>query len=346
MTPKERFLCAAHFKKPDMPALQYYYTDVGYAEHGAKLLDLYCRYPGDFSPVPRMAPESLPGPDPADFDADGNYRRIETDAWGVTREYLVYGRIGHVTGFPLDDYGKLDDYAFPPAPTSDPGYLAEFKKQASEDGRAYPVSYGVPGLFQQLIDLRPFEDVLMDIAMDDPMLARLADRLTERFAGEVECALSAGAEVIGMGDDYGTERAMLMSPESWRKFFYPRIKRIFEPAKRAGATCCFHSCGQVWDILPDLKKAGADTIWPQLPLYDYGELAAKLREIGLALCIHVNRGELMQRGTPRDIAAEVEKIYSIFRPDEGGSWFYFEVDQGFPFENVQALAEAIAIYRK
>jgi len=88
-------------------------------------------------------------------------------------------------------------------------------------------------------------------------------------------------------------------------------------------------------ILPDLKEAGADSIWPQLSLYNYGVLAAGLGELGLALCIH-----------PEAVWAEVERIYRAFRPDRGGSWFYFEVDQGFPFGNIQALAEAIAAYRE
>jgi hypothetical protein len=29
----------------------------------------------------------------------------------------------------------------------------------------------------------------------------------------------------------------------------------------------------------------------------------------------------------------------------GGTWFYVEIDSGFPFENVQALIETIAALR-
>jgi hypothetical protein len=31
----------------------------------------------------------------------------------------------------------------------------------------------------------------------------------------------------------------------------------------------------------------------------------------------------------------------IFRMDEGGSWFFIEADNGFPFANIEALVNTI-----
>jgi uroporphyrinogen decarboxylase len=346
MTCKERFLSAIHFKRPDMPALEYYYTDVGYAEHGEKLQKLYLRYPGDAAPVPSFDVMEMPKPEPGDIDRDGNYLRTEIDEWGTKWEYRIFGRIGCAVEFPLDDWDKLDDYLFPPVFISDPANFTAFQKQAQETGSKYPVRYGIPGLLDRMIALRPFQDVLVDLIQESPELIRLADILTERYTSEVKRALAAGTDIICIGDDYGTGQSLLVSPEIWRKIIHPRLSQIIEPIKNAGKTCCFHSCGYIWDILPDLKRAGADSIWPQLPLYDYRSMASALRELKLSLCIHIDRGELMQHGKPDDVRAEVERVFQAFRPDEGGSWFYFEVDQGFPFENIKALAEAIAVYRK
>lgn len=345
MTPKERFFSAVHFRRPDKPALEYYYTDVGYAEHGEPLGQLYRRYPGDVEPVPAFDAARFPGPDPADIGPDGRYLRVEKDDWGTTWQYRIFGRIGHAVAFPLDDLDKLADYRFPPLPLEVPATAAAFRARAAAVGGTYPVPYNLPGLFDKMIALRPFEDVLMDIASEEPALEQLADRLAKAYRAEVERALAAGADVIRMGDDYGTGQSLLMSPAAWRRFFFPRLRHILAPIAQAGKTCCFHSCGQVWDILPDLKAAGAHSIWPQLPLYDYAKLSALLRELKLALCLHIDRGALMQHGTPAAIQAEVDRIFKAFRPDEGGSWFYFEVDQGFPFENIEALARAIAAYR-
>ena len=70
-------------------------------------------------------------------------------------------------------------------------------------------------------------------------------------AAYVERAVKAGADAITFGDDYGTERALLMSPASWRAFFKPRLKELFAPAVKAGLDIHFHSCGQISDILED-----------------------------------------------------------------------------------------------
>jgi uroporphyrinogen decarboxylase len=338
MTPKERLLSAIHFKPVDMPSLTYYYTEVGYAEHGKKLLELYERYPGDAAPIPTFDFSELP--------KQANYHKIETDIWGTTWEYRTYGRIGHAIGFPLDKLENLASYTLPAMPLSDPQALEGLREHVRLFGGTYPIGYGIPGLFEKMIALCPFENALIDLALEEPLLEELADRLTSHYTEEVERALSAGVDIISIGDDYGDERSLLMAPDMWRRFFLLRLKRIIAPVKKAGKTCCFHSCGQVWDILADIKEAGADSIWPQLPLYNRKDLAEKLRGLNLALCIHIDRGELMQRGTPEQIKKEVEKIYRDFQPHEGGSWFYFEVDEGFPFENILALAEAINQYRR
>jgi len=334
MTPKERLFAAIRFEKPDMPALTYYYTDVGYAEHGAKLAALYAENPGDGAPYAPLA--NLPGPDPADIRPDGSYCRVETDQWGTKWEHRIYGRIGHAVEFPLGSLDKLDGYSFPEIPDMAP---------IKTGGGDFPKRHGVMGLFQTMIALRPFEEILADLAMGEPLLDKLADRLTGHFTAEAEAAVAAGAEIIDIGDDYGTGLSLMFSPGMWRSFFKPRLARIIEPVKKAGALCCFHSCGYVWDILGDLKEIGADSIWPQLPLYDWGALGAKLRDLRLALCMHIDRGGLMHHGTPAQVKQEVRRMYETFRPDLGGSWFYFEVDQGFPFENIKALSEAIAEYR-
>ena len=344
MTHRERYLSAIRFEGTDFPALEYYYTDVGYAEHGARLLALYRRFPGDASPAPSDSPRDLPRPDPADVDERGDYRRVDTDEWGTRWEYRIFGRIGHATRFPLADIGRLDCYRLPPMPLDNQFNLSRLRERVSDNG-GYPVGHGVPGLLERMIALRPFEDVLADIASDDPAIHALADRLADAFAREAAAAIEAGVDFIRIGDDYGTERSLIISPDMWRGFFMPRLERIIAPAKRAGKLCLFHSCGRIAEILPDIAAIGADSIWPQLPLYDYGYLAGALRELRLALCIHIDRGELMQRGTALDVRAEVDRAYRAFKPESGGAWFYYEADQGFPFRNLLALAEAIGEYR-
>ena len=60
----------------------------------------------------------------------------------------------------------------------------------------------------------------------------------------------------------------------------------------------------------------------------------------MAVLIHPDRGELMQRGTPEEIRSAVLRLLDIFDTAHGGSWLYIEIDPGFPWANVKALFSA------
>jgi hypothetical protein len=53
----------------------------------------------------------------------------------------------------------------------------------------------------------------------------------------------------------------------------------------------------------------------------------------------------MTFGTPSEVRDLVKREYETFRMHEGGSWFYVECDNGFPFENMEMLVRTIAEYR-
>ena len=91
---------------------------------------------------------------------------------------------------------------------------------------------------------------------------------------------------------------------------------------------------------------GVTSIWPQLPAYNMVELAAYCRDLGLAVEIHTDRANTMTYGKPEDVRELVKREFDTFKMDQGGSWFYVEADNGFPFENLVALVETIGEFRK
>jgi hypothetical protein len=159
-------------------------------------------------------------------------------------------------------------------------------------------------------------------------------------------ALAVSADAIAVGDDFGTQQAMMMSPKVWRRFYKPRYRTLLEPIVKAGKRVFFHSCGCIGPILADLAEVGADAIWPQLPLFDHRDLARCCRELGLAVQMHPDRGELMQRRSPRDVREYLLRLVDEFETLSGGSWLYLEVDPGFPWENVKAMYETMMELRE
>ena len=85
-----------------------------------------------------------------------------------------------------------------------------------------------------------------------------------------------------------------------------------------------------------------NAVWPdELTAYDMEELAARLRRLGLACAILVDRANVMTHGTPADVTRAVHAAAKAFDVMNGGAYFYVERDNGFPLENIRALLEAI-----
>ncbi len=339
LSSRDRMRRALDWQSVDRPPLQIHPSPAGLYEHGPKLLDLMRACGHDFGPLDDLA---VLVPPKEDFDADGRYHKIAIDDWGTTWEYRIFGIWGHRLKYPIVDWLQAETYAPPPGPERLTGAALENARQAARrHQQRWYLHGGFISLFETLQNLVPYEELLIGLADDEPALHRLADQLVERCAASVANAISCGADAIGVGDDFGTQQGLILSPEIWRRFFAPRYRELFAPAKRAGLKVIFHSCGAIGQLLEDLREVGVDAIWPQLPLFDHCDLARRCRELGLAVQLHPDRGDLMQRGTPDQVRAEVLRLCDIFDISGGGSWLYVEIDPGFAWVNVAALLNVV-----
>lgn len=342
MNSRERVKAAMHFKPVDKAPLEYYYAPVGYYEHGEKLNDLYETLPGDFNPFTRMP---IPGPGPEDYEPDGSYHAFRRDEWNTLWEYRIFGITGIPKEYPIPDLDAIAQYTLPPALSTFKEDIANIRKDIAAHQERYYAMMSGGSLIERLKQLLPDEEVYCGIALDDPGICKLADDICAYNACMVERAIGAGADCVSFGDDYGAEDRMLISPESWRRFFKPRLEALIRPAVKAGLDVHFHSCGNIWPILEDMREIGVTSIWPQLPAYNMKELADKCRSLGLAVAIHTDRANTMTFGSPEDVRELVKREFETFRMMDGGSWFYVEADNGFPFANIEALIQTIAQWR-
>lgn len=342
MNGRQRVLNALNFKPVDKFPLEYHPSFCGLYEHGEKYRALVKNMPGDFEDY-----SNFPTPIPAGkFSADGGYDELRTDEWGVVWHHKIFGIMGHPISWPLDDISKLKDFKIPQNIYTSNESFAKLKDDVNKTHAAGLFhKAGGNGFLERMIAMRRFEDVLMDIAEDTAEINQLADMITDYCIRDIEMEIKSGADAISFGDDFGTQANMLVSPDVWRSFFAPRLARMVAPVKAAGLKALMHSCGQITPILEDLKRLGFDSIWPQQSLYNPYELASHCRELGLAVCIHIDRAHVMTKGTPEDVKKAVETAFDAYKPLDGGSWLYIEVDNGFPFENIEALFKSAAAYR-
>jgi uroporphyrinogen decarboxylase len=338
LLPRERVETALAFRTPDKIPIQVHPSPAGLYEHGQKLLDLMRACGSDFGD---HALTTMPEPPKAeDFDADGRYHAIRTDAWGTTWEYRIFGVWGHPIAWPLNDLSALDTWHAPdPPPTGGPAW-EEARRAADAHRREWYLIADVGSLLETLRWVRRFESILMDIQDDTPEINRIADIISAYDGELLRSALSLGSDAVQLGDDLGSSSALMFSPEIFRRFLKPRYRRLFQPALDGGTRVFFHSCGMTLPVIEDLREVGVTALWPQLPLYDLADLARRCRDLGMCVQLHPDRGDLMQRGTPAQIRDYVRRLLDVFDTAHGGSWLYIEIDPGFPWVNVQALFSA------
>jgi len=342
LLPRQRVFAALDFSPPDIVPLERHPSPAGLFEHGERLKELWRRFPHDFGP-PFDPP--VPQPDSKWTDADGRYCELRRDEWGVLWKHLIYGVHGHPVERPLDDWTNLDCFTAPEAPASSGDSFLVEQAQASKHQRLYFLKSGWISIFEVMHAVRRFEEVLMDVQSDGLEVNRLADLIAEYQLKCIRHLLRRGVDAIQFGDDFGTQQGLLLSSDTWRRFFKPRYARLIEPIRAAGKKVFFHSCGNVRDLLDDFANLGADALWLQLPLYDAGQLAAWSRERRVAMALQPDRSWLMTCAKPGDVRRAVERLADVFEVRRGGAWFYIEIDNGFPFENVEALFEAIGEIR-
>ncbi|MCY3023288.1 MAG: hypothetical protein NTW87_30285 [Planctomycetota bacterium] len=344
MLPRDRVFAALEFRKPDVVPVEYHPSPAGLYEHRERLRELWRRHAQDFGDDFRGAP--IPQPEPGSVDANGKYHTFRKDIWGVLWEYHIFGVAGHPVQRPLDDWAGLKRFRPPPSPRAAGKDFRREQVQAREHQEKHFLKSGWVSVFEVLRAVRRFEDVLMDIEADEPRIHRLADTIVEYQLQVIAQLLKRGVDAVQLGDDFGTQQGLMLSPRTWRRFFRPRYQRLMEPIHKAGKKVFFHSCGNVAGLLDEIAELGAAAIWPQLPLYDERELAARLRALKLAVALQPDRSHLMTFGTPDEVRAAVARTAETFRVADGGAWFYVEIDNGFPFANVRALIESVAELRE
>jgi uroporphyrinogen decarboxylase len=338
MLPRERVEAALAFKAPDRIPLEVHPSPAGLYEHGPKLLELMRACEHDFGDAAQTRMPDPPGP--ADFDPDGRYHAVRTDAWGTTWEYRIFGIWGHPIEWPLNDVAALATWRAPEAPATAGPAFEEARARSARHRERYWLSADGGALFETLRWLRRFESVLMDIEDDTPEINRIADMVNGYNKDIVQYGLQVGTDAILFADDLGSSNALMISPGAFRRFFKPRYDELFALTRASGKRLFMHSCGQITQALDDLREIGVCAVWPQLPLYDLPTLAKKCRSIDMAVLLHPDRGDLMQRGTPAMIRDYVMRLLDTFRTADGGSWLYIEIDPGFPWDNVHALFSA------
>lgn len=262
---------------------------------------------------------------------------VWVDEFGTTWEQA---NIRHVKEFPLKE-PSLKGYKFPDF--TEDRYFEDAAKalESSKDKfRIFALSWL---LWERGWALRGYEQLLMDSVERPQFVEELFDRLTEFHLATINKAISLfQLDAIAFGDDYGTQKGLLMQPERWRKLFKPRLRKLYGLAKENGLKVYIHSCGDVSSIVEDFIEMGVDILNPFQP--EPMDVYAVKKAHGERITFNGGIGtqHLLPLGTPEEIKAEVRKCKRLL--GKGGGYVLESTKQilsDVPNANIKAYIEAV-----
>jgi uroporphyrinogen decarboxylase len=260
------------------------------------------------------------------------------DEWG--RRLRVCGLYSEFVEFPIKRPEDIDNY-HPPDPHG-PKRTREVAGAKRLIGDEKAVMSVVNGPFEPAWQLRGLTTFLKDIYV----MPSLADKCLEIATDfEIEVAkelIDAGADIIMVGDDYGWQGGLVMSPNHWRRLILPRLRRVVDSIKSRGLPVVLHSDGNITSILDDLVKTGLDGLNPiqarcgLIP----GEIKKKYPQLAQVGTVDIQH--TLPFGTRDEIEGEIRNTITAAGSGAGlimGPQHAVQPD--VPVENVDIMIKAI-----
>ena len=272
-----------------------------------------------------------------------------TDEWGVTWQPHPYSTpygTGHYTEMvhhPLADDLAIDRYTAPD-PTR-PELYAEAERVLRDFKDDYwIVGVTVTTIFETAWALRGYEQMLVDLVADPDLAERILDIPFRYHLTAARRLTELGVDMIWIGDDVGTQRAMLVAPKTWRRLFKPRLATFIAEIKAINPALkvAYHSDGDITPIVPDLIEIGLDVLNPIQPAcMDPAEVKRAYGD-KLAFWGSIDEQHTLPFGTPDDVRAEVLTRLQTIGAGGGlilGPTHHVQLDT--PMANFWAMIETI-----
>ncbi|MFO0930879.1 MAG: uroporphyrinogen decarboxylase family protein [Gemmataceae bacterium] len=163
--------------------------------------------------------------------------------------------------------------------------------------------------------------------------------LIDLFGDLVQVALITGT-------DFGTQRGPFISVAAYRDLFKPFHKQVNDLIhSRSRWRTFIHSCGSIYQLLPDFIEAGFDVLNPVQCSAAEMDAPRLKREFGKDIVFWgggVDTQKTLAFGTPDEVYREVRDRIALFNRDGG---FVFNsvhnVQGNSPLENVEAMFRAL-----
>lgn len=250
------------------------------------------------------------------------------DIWGIERAWTGdYWDIVHspLRGAVIED---LDAFPWPdPKKIVDEAPLEEYRRRArylhEHTNLVVVGEHPVYGVFELACWMCGFDDILWRMAGDKPFVLRLFNillKLQKAFIEPYYQAIGPYIDLTTSGDDFGMQTGPFIAPAAFRELIAPFFsERIALTRSLTPAYFWHHTCGSVYDLIPDLLSCGVQILNPIQPGAYKMEPERLKTSFGSRVTFHggFDTQEVLPHGTPEQIEAEVIRVMHALKPDGG-----------------------------
>ena len=346
---KHRALTAANLARPDRTpmdfqanpwVLQRLHRDLETSTH-RELLE---RLRSDIVDLRGVVDPKYCGPIPQSRElGDG----VRENFWGWRQKVMqtATGPEDCFAEFVLADATSIEDFERHHWPSADWFDFTDFAAGLAQ-WRDFGLMANGASVFQHATFLRRIDNLLTDMAIRPEMAHWLIDRFVDFYLDFFDRMLTAAKGQIDMlraADDLGTQRGLFFSPEMFRTFLKPGLKKLADMTHSHGVKFLFHSCGAIRPLIEDLIEIGVDILDPLQAAADGMEPEVLKAAYGDRLCLHggICTQYLLPKGTPEEVRDEVRRRSEIL--GAGGGYILSPchvLQTDVPTENILAMSDA------
>ncbi len=211
------------------------------------------------------------------------------------------------------------------------------------------------GLFEMHQRVRGMENAMLDPFLfaknSDKLIGKLADLKIEFWDAALE-QIGDAIDIVGEGDDYGTQQSQLIAPEQFREYYLPHFTRVmkFIKSKRPDIKILFHSCGNIRPVIPDFIEMGVDILNPVHFTASGMEPVQLKKDFGRDIVFWgggVDTQHILPSGTPEEVKDDVKRNIEALAP--GGGFVFttvHNIQAEVPPQNIVAMIEALREFGK
>ncbi|MFI3248429.1 MAG: uroporphyrinogen decarboxylase family protein [Rikenellaceae bacterium] len=200
--------------------------------------------------------------------------------------------------------------------------------------------------FQDACAAFGMETAMIKMYTNPDMFQAVIDRIIEFYLETNKIfyeATKGELDGVLIGNDFGSQCSLLISPDDLRKFVFPGTKKLVEQAKSYGLKVIHHSCGSVYPVIGDLFDLGVDVVHPIQALAT--DMSAEKLSVDFAgrgaFFGGVDAQHLLVCGDAEGVREDVERLKSLFPTGLVISPSHEAILPDIPPANIEAIFKTV-----